>query len=75
MKIYRDLEEEYLLAIDHGVADTPEDRDKLVGFVLSHNPHTTPEVSTNVRLYFEAAGTLKGLAEWYAAINDSTENN
>jgi hypothetical protein len=74
MRIYKHIEDEYSLAIKQGVADTDDDKEKLVGWIIDHNHATSPEVSNNVRQYFQATGTLDGLTEWYAATIGDSDN-
>lgn len=67
MTIYEEIEDEYVRDQDFGVPQNSGELEELIGLILANNRSTTPEVATNVRLYFEATGTLVGLAEWYAA--------
>jgi hypothetical protein len=74
--IYSAIEQEYLFAFSHMTPDDLSQGNKnLLEGILAKYPyrHMGSEIATNVRLYFNAVGSLEGLAEWAEAIDMASD--
>jgi hypothetical protein len=70
MTVYEKLEQEFAIAAQHNAGELDDSAlEVLIGRILARYPETNPDISVNARLYFNATGSLDGLAEWAAALD------
>ena len=70
MATYREIESEFLQGVTTlAIGEGRIIRENAMNTITGRHPELTEEQNINIRLYFNSAGTLEGLAEWAAGFS------